>query len=106
MTNPEQHILITGGTRGVGRALAVACARSGAKVALTYGSNDLDRDETLALLSEIGVEPLVFKGDVADRAHAKRVYATLMERWPRLDGLACCAGLNQTTPPASPAFTG
>jgi 3-oxoacyl-[acyl-carrier protein] reductase len=57
--------LVTGGGRGIGRAIAVRLAREGARVAISYRSNDAAAEETVELVRKAGVECETFKGDVA-----------------------------------------
>ena len=57
--------LVTGGGRGIGRAIAVRLAKGGAKVAVSYRSNDEAAGETEKLVREAGAECETFKGDVA-----------------------------------------
>jgi 3-oxoacyl-[acyl-carrier protein] reductase len=57
--------LVTGGGRGIGRAIAVRLAREGARVVVSYRSNDATAEETAELVRKAGVECEIFKGDVA-----------------------------------------
>jgi 3-oxoacyl-[acyl-carrier protein] reductase len=57
--------LVTGGGRGIGRAIAVRLAREGARVVVSYRSNDAAAEETAELVRKAGVECETFKGDVA-----------------------------------------
>ena len=57
--------LVTGGGRGIGRSIAARLARGGAKVAVSYRSNDEAAQETAKLVREAGAECEIFKGDVA-----------------------------------------
>ena len=57
--------IVTGGGRGIGRAIAVRLAKGGAKVAVSYRSNDDAAAETAKLVREAGAECEIFKGDVA-----------------------------------------
>ena len=57
--------IVTGGGRGIGRAIAVRLAKGGAKVAVSYRSNDEAAAETAKLVREAGAECEIFKGDVA-----------------------------------------
>ncbi len=57
--------LVTGGGRGIGRAIAVRLAESGTKVAVSYRTNDEAAEETARLVREAGAECELFKSDVA-----------------------------------------
>jgi 3-oxoacyl-[acyl-carrier protein] reductase len=57
--------LVTGGGRGIGRAIAVRLAQEGARVAISYRSNDAAAEETAELVRKAGVDCETFKGDVA-----------------------------------------
>jgi 3-oxoacyl-[acyl-carrier protein] reductase len=89
-----KRALVTGGTRGLGRAIAVEFSKRGAKVAVTYSKNDDDAEETRALLRE----PLVFKGSVADAAHVKSTVTEVVKTWGGIDILVCNAGITQVLP--------
>ena len=65
--------LVTGASRGIGRAIAVALARGGARVALNYAGNQAAAEEALRLVREAGSpEARLFQFDVADPAAAAR----------------------------------
>jgi 3-oxoacyl-[acyl-carrier protein] reductase len=57
--------LVTGGGRGIGRAITVKLAEEGARVAISYRSNDMAAEETAELVRKAGAECEIFKGDVA-----------------------------------------
>ena len=57
--------LVTGGGRGIGRAIAVRLAEGGAKVAIAYRANDVAAEETAELVRDVGAGGELFKGDVA-----------------------------------------
>ena len=57
--------LVTGGGRGIGRAIAVRLAEGGAKVAIAYRANDAAAEETAELVRDVGAGGELFKGDVA-----------------------------------------
>jgi NAD(P)-dependent dehydrogenase (short-subunit alcohol dehydrogenase family) len=93
-----KRCIVTGGTRGLGRAIALALARRGARVAITYAKNDDDAAEARAELGRAGLEPLVFKGSVANGGHAKEVVAGVVTAWGGVDVLVNNAGITQVLP--------
>ncbi|KYF65941.1 SDR family NAD(P)-dependent oxidoreductase [Sorangium cellulosum] len=93
-----KRCLVTGGSRGLGRAIALAFARHGARVAFTYATDDADAAEATRQLAAAGAAPLVFKGSVADAAHVKDTLAALHRAWGGLDVLVNNAGITQVLP--------
>ena len=89
-----KRCLITGGSRGLGLAMARAFTEAGAKVAITYSRSDGDAKVAAAELPELRV----FKGSVADEAHAKAVAKELGTDWGGIDVLVNNAGINQVLP--------
>jgi len=70
----KKRAVVTGGSRGIGRAIALALAREGAEVCITYRSNDSAAKETLTLLEKEGAQfPSALKGDSADEFFAKEI---------------------------------
>ncbi len=93
-----RRCLITGGTRGLGRALAVVLARQGARVALTYSRSTSDAEQARAAVTAVGEAPLLFQGSVADGKHADAVVREVVAQWQGLDVLVHCAGIHQVLP--------
>ena len=87
--------LVTGGTRGIGRAAVEALAAAGAKVAFTYRSSQAEAEAFRAELEGRGVEALAFQGDVADTAHAQEVVDAVTAQWGSLDVLVLNAGITR-----------
>ncbi len=71
-TNEPCTALVTGGSRGIGRAICVALAEAGHKVLINYRSNEDAAKETLALVEQAGAQGVLLPFDVTDReaAHA------------------------------------
>jgi len=93
--------LITGGSRGLGLAIGRALAREGAKVAFTYRKSERDAEAARELLrkdSPSGHEPLVYRGNVSDGAHANATLQALTAAWGGLDVLVNNAGSMQVAP--------
>lgn len=92
MENPfsleGKSILVTGASSGIGRGIAVACAKMGAKVVLS-GRNETRLQETLDLLE--GEGHVVLGGDLNSEDTRKE----LVEKMPALDGVTYCAGISQ-----------
>ena len=102
-----KRCLITGGSRGLGLALGLAFARQGARVAFTYHRNVADAEEAEARLTAAMTDgsrdggdraPLVFRGSVADAAHAQQVVKDVVAAWGGVDILVNNAGINQILP--------
>lgn len=77
--------LITGGDSGIGRAVALAYAREGADVLLSYFSEDVDAQETVRLVEEAGRRAVAVPGDVRNAAHCEHLVTRTMEAFDRLD---------------------
>lgn len=87
--------IITGGVRGIGKAIAEEFCRQGAGVALTCRSNRKAAEETAAELERLGGKVLLFQGDVADPAHAPEVVAKVKEAFGSIDILVNNAGITR-----------
>jgi NAD(P)-dependent dehydrogenase (short-subunit alcohol dehydrogenase family) len=93
-----KRCLVTGGTRGLGRAIAEAMAAAGARVAITYSRSRPDADEAVRRIAALGATPRAFQGSVTDRAHAEQTVAELVTAWGGIDVLVNCAGTVQVLP--------
>lgn len=71
--------VVTGGGRGIGRAIAQRLAAEGAKVAISYRANDEAAEETARLVREAGGKCETFKGDVSDTEDVKRLFDGAVE---------------------------
>src|SRR5437016_4898941 len=84
--------VVTGASRGVGRATALALARGGCAVAINYSSSRGQAEQTLAQVQALGVKAMLFQGDVADDAACKALMAAAAKELGRLDILVNNAG--------------
>jgi 3-oxoacyl-[acyl-carrier protein] reductase len=89
--------LVTGGSRGIGRAIALALSEAGADVALTYRNEESGARETEAQIAKSGGKSFVMQMDVSDRATVERVRQRLGANWGALHVLANNAGINKPT---------
>ncbi len=85
--------LVTGGSRGIGRAVCLELARQGAAVAVNYAGNSAAAEETVEQCRALGVEAEAFRADVADPAACDALIAAVKERFGRLDILVNNAGI-------------
>lgn len=92
MTLEGRVAVVTGGGRGIGRAIAQRLGAEGAKVAVTYRSNDQAAQETARLVREAGGECEIFKGDVSDAGDVKRVFDGVAEAFGAVEVLVNNAG--------------
>ncbi|HUB06732.1 MAG TPA: 3-oxoacyl-[acyl-carrier-protein] reductase [Myxococcales bacterium] len=88
-----QVALVTGGSRGIGRACCLAFARRGAKVAVNYAGNEAAAAETAKLVVEAGGEARLCRFDVADAEAAAKAVDETVTAWGRLDVLVNNAGV-------------
>ena len=77
--------LVTGGSRGIGRGIAVRLAREGARVAIAYRSNKNAAQETLRQMQSSGAECVAVETDITDAARAEQLVRTVVDRFGRLD---------------------
>lgn len=88
--------LITGGDSGIGRAVAIAFAREGADVAISYlPSEAIDAREVIALIEQAGVKALALPGDITDEAWCRSLASETVETFGGLDILVVNAGHQQ-----------
>jgi 3-oxoacyl-[acyl-carrier protein] reductase len=93
----DKVALVTGGSRGIGRGIALALAESGAHIAVNYKGNQAAADETVALITAKGAEALAVQADVALPEDVERLFKTIQERFGRLDILVNNAGITRDT---------
>jgi NAD(P)-dependent dehydrogenase (short-subunit alcohol dehydrogenase family) len=81
----DKVALITGGDSGIGRAVAVAMAREGAKIAIVYLEEHKDAEETVRLVQQEGSEAVKFAGDVGDEKFCEDTIDDTVKTFGRLD---------------------
>ncbi|HEY2465490.1 MAG TPA: SDR family oxidoreductase [Steroidobacteraceae bacterium] len=86
-------ILVTGGTRGIGRAAALQCARQGWSVALNYLSNQSSAEEAAHEVRAAGGRAITLQGDVAVEADVVSMFGAAESSLGRLDGVVINAGI-------------
>ena len=87
--------VVTGGGRGIGRAICLAFAKEGADVILNYASKDQPAQEVVELIGKIGRKAVAVKGNVAVKADVERIIQTAIENFERIDILVNNAGVSK-----------
>jgi NAD(P)-dependent dehydrogenase (short-subunit alcohol dehydrogenase family) len=86
-------ILVTGATRGIGRATALKCARKGWSIALTYISNQPAAEDAAREVRAAGSHAITLQGDVAVEADVISMFGAAESKLGRLDGVVINAGI-------------
>jgi NAD(P)-dependent dehydrogenase (short-subunit alcohol dehydrogenase family) len=97
-----QQVLVTGASGGIGRAIAVALAERGARVALHYNSDRAAAEETRRALTGVGHE--LFGADLSDAAAIEPFWREVMRAFGRLDALVNNAGIYDAHPPVTAEY--
>ena len=87
--------VVTGGSRGIGRAICLKLAGQGANIVLNYAGNAAAAEETRAACEALGVRALAVQGDVADPAACNALIDTAVEAFGQVDILVCNAGITR-----------
>lgn len=87
--------IITGGVRGIGKAIAEEFCKQGADVLLCYRSNEEAANKTAEELKSYGTKVELIKGDVAEPAHSEEVCKKALELFGRIDILVNNAGITK-----------
>jgi 3-oxoacyl-[acyl-carrier protein] reductase len=90
--------IITGASRGIGRQLALDCAREGHPVVVNFVSAQEAADEVVRTIVDAGGQALAVKADVSDGGQAGRLVATAVDRFGRLDCVINNAGVGKKAP--------
>lgn len=81
----DKVALITGGSRGIGRAIAIRLAENGADVVVNYVRHRRDAEETAAEVEKLGRRCLLVKANVANEVDVKEMFEVLAQEFGRLD---------------------
>ncbi len=94
-TASSQVALVTGSSRGIGRAIALDLARSGVKVVVNYASSPEAAEAVVAEIAAAGGEAWGYRADVADEEQVEAMVKAVLEREGRLDVLVNNAGITR-----------
>ncbi|KAA1191378.1 3-oxoacyl-[acyl-carrier-protein] reductase [Paenibacillus sp. B2(2019)] len=90
-----QTALVTGGSRGIGRSIALALAEHGVKVAVNFAGSEAAAQETVARIVELGSEGIALRGDVGNSEQAESLVKEVLNTWGRIDIVVNNAGITR-----------
>lgn len=93
MTTASQVAIVTGGSRGIGRAVALRLARDGFSVIVNYAGNQATADDTVAEIENAGGLAVAVQADVSDEAAVQALYAQTVDAFGRVDVVVNMAGI-------------
>jgi 3-oxoacyl-[acyl-carrier protein] reductase len=90
-----KNAVVTGGGRGVGRAISLAFAQEGANVVVNYAGNQKAADEVVEMIKAMGRKAVAVKGDVGQEADAQKIIDTCVETFGSIQILVNNAGISK-----------
>ena len=93
----DQVAVVTGGSRGIGRSVALALAAEGAKVVVNYASSSGAAEAVAAEIAQLGSEAITLQANVAEAEQVDGLFHAVMEKWGRIDVLVNNAGIARDT---------
>jgi NAD(P)-dependent dehydrogenase (short-subunit alcohol dehydrogenase family) len=87
--------LVTGASRGIGRAIAIELAREGAKVAINYSSSDAKAKEVAEEIKELGGIAILYKADIGNSKEVRTMVEQVAKEFTHLDILVNNAGITR-----------
>lgn len=93
----EQVAIITGASRGIGRAIAIALASEGANIVVNYASSSDAADELVSEITQAGGNAIALQADVSQADQVDTLISSVMEKWGRIDILVNNAGITRDT---------
>jgi 3-oxoacyl-[acyl-carrier protein] reductase len=89
-----KNAIVTGGSVGIGAAIALTLAREGCNVAINYRRHDIEAKEVVRKIEEAGRRGLAIKADVASYEDAQNMVQRVVSEFGQLDIMVCNAGIN------------
>lgn len=93
----NQVAIVTGASRGIGRAIALQLAEQGAKVVVNYASSSTAADQVVANITENAGEAIAVQADVSQPEQVDTLISTTMDKFKRIDILVNNAGITRDT---------
>lgn len=94
----NRTVLVTGGSRGIGRACCQRLARAGAQVAINFRSREKDALKTAKLVEQLGAKAMIVQADVADQASVESMVARVNDELGTIEMLVNNAGIFEYVP--------
>lgn len=91
----DQNVIITGGSRGIGRGIALTFAKHGANVAFTYNSSTQAAEDLVKELEDFDVKAKAYQSDAADFDKAQELAKNVLEDFGQIDTLINNAGITK-----------
>ncbi|MBS3906742.1 MAG: 3-oxoacyl-ACP reductase FabG [Syntrophaceae bacterium] len=91
----DKAAVVTGGGRGIGRAICLAYAKEGADVIVNYATKDQPAQEVVALIGKMGRKAVAVKGNVALKADAEKIINACVDHFGKIDILVNNAGVSK-----------
>ncbi|NEP42295.1 MAG: 3-oxoacyl-ACP reductase FabG, partial [Okeania sp. SIO2H7] len=92
-----QVAIVTGASRGIGRATALAMAKEGANVVVNYASSSGAAEEVVGEITEAGGQAIALQADVSKAEQVDTLIKDVMDKWSRIDILVNNAGITKDT---------
>jgi len=86
--------IVTGGSMGIGTAIAIELARAGSNVAINYRKHDAEAKAVAKKIEQLGRKSIIFKADVTNYNDAESMFKKVISEFNGLDILVCNAGIN------------
>ena len=93
MTINNKTILITGGSKGIGKATAIKMAQKGIRIAINYNSSKEGAQLTAKEVTKLGGEAIILKADVSDENQVEEMIGNILNKWKTVDILVNNAGI-------------
>jgi len=94
----NQKAIVTGGGRGIGRAICIELAKQGADVLINYVSNKTEAEKTLRMVRQFSRNSLTYQADVANESEVRKMIQTFIDRLGRVDILVNNAAMTIRKP--------
>ena len=91
----DKIVLVTGASRGIGKAIALAFAKEGATVVVNYAGNQQAAEDTLAQIQALGADGMLYQCDVSDFSAAETMVKDVKEKYGAIDVLVNNAGITR-----------